>query len=117
MQRLCTPFDLATDDVEEQITLEKLGELKRIEGEVSDLHTVMKDTARLVQTQSEPLDDLESNISSASENIADGVQCLDQAGFYAKRARVRNAIVAGVTVLASLATVGAVYLVAVKRPQ
>lgn len=97
-----------------ELTTQRLSEIKSIENDISDLSEISQALKNMVVEQGTELSDIESNISSATENTTQGVAHLESAE---KHRNWRNRVVAGITVAASLATAGMMLMIVARKPK
>uniref|UniRef100_A0A7S4NDL8 t-SNARE coiled-coil homology domain-containing protein n=1 Tax=Guillardia theta TaxID=55529 RepID=A0A7S4NDL8_GUITH len=69
--------------------LEKNNELRQLESDLTDLHTLFKDVATLAQMQQESLDTIETAVMETGMRVVAGNQELQKASRTQKRARQR----------------------------
>jgi t-SNARE complex subunit (syntaxin) len=76
-------------------------ELRQLEADLGDLHTLFKDVATLASLQQEGLDSIESAVMEANVKVSSGVQELVKANRHQKAARKRMCclVVTGAIVL------------------
>lgn len=87
---------LTNNEVELLIATERNREMKQIEENTAELHSVMTDLARMVAEQQIDLDEIDKNITTATQNSEAGIRHLENAEKRANRKRWLSAISVGV---------------------
>jgi hypothetical protein len=90
------------DDVEAELTQEKNEGLLELEESFDAVSDVINDLAVMVHEQGELIEKIETNVSTAKENVHEGVQSLAEAKKYQAEARKKMCIMASGVLLAIL---------------
>ncbi|XP_012697830.1 syntaxin-2-like [Clupea harengus] len=106
-----------------QITRKAMNEIEsrhqdilRLEASIKELHEMFMDIAVLVETQGEMMNNIETNVSSASEYVISGKIATKKAVRYQKQAR-RKYIIVAIVVLVLLAVIALIVGLSVGLPK
>jgi len=100
-------------DVEEELLQEKNENLAELEENFDAVADVINDLAVMVHEQGDLIDKVETNVSTAKENVSDGVGSLQQAKKYQAEARKKIVLMALGVIVSAICGIGG-YLIYLK---
>lgn len=87
------------DDYDDYLIVERENEIIELEKDVTEINDIFRDLNNLVHDQNSLLDTIEYNMSSVQTNTENGLEKLQKANKYQKKAHTKSKYLFGITTI------------------